>query len=256
MLDRLPFDVSRIFLPTLACMLLLLVICHVAPERLIRWNSVPWAFQIRRAPDMALHGPLYAAYHGTRFARWSHWFFLLDVPAWFVLLFCAHPALLVLQLVGLSILASRIQDRLTSALLVALWGGFAALTPWIAAHLGVSAGPWAEWVLLVNALLRLAGHTTDLIPPLVGEPIDRFRPFKEARFGARLLLVPWIGYLSELAAGLPWGLIRVHAAWAADRLRHRGRAGAWAAMVSVGDVIRQGGLQAHPTTAELIRRRT
>lgn len=63
------------------------------------------------------------------------------------------------------------------------------------------------------------------MPPLVGAAVDRFRALVEARLGSRVLPIACVGYLSEFAAGLPWGLIRVHAAWLAARLSRSGAPG-------------------------------
>lgn len=242
-----------LFLATLVCSLLLLIVCHAAPGPLSRWNSVPWAFQLQRAADTELHCTLYAVYHSTLLGKSSHWFFLLDVVAWFALLQGVHPALLYVMLAALMFLASRVRDRVTAFALVLTWAGCAALSVWAAAALGGHAAPWAMALLVGNGVLRFLGHVREPVPPMVGEAVDRFRPLREAHLGARVVLIAWIGYLSEFTAGLPWGLVRVHVAWLVDRVRHRGRPGAWGAAVTLGQEIRAGGFKVHPTLAALIR---
>lgn len=232
--------------------LVLLLACHVAADRLYAWNSVPWAFQLRRAADVKLHCALYAAFHSTRLGRRSHHLIVLDVAAWFVVLWGLHPGLLALMLAGLLVLARRIEDRRLALALVLLWGGCAASAIWCVATLGGSALRGAQVLLLANAVLRFVGHLGEPVPPLVGATVDRFRALAETRLGSRVLPIACVGYLSEFAAGLPWGLIRVHAAWLVARLSRRGADPSWAEAVTMGARIRAGGLQAYPPIAAMV----
>lgn len=247
--DPLVFLVHALFVFTLGGVLLLLLVCHVAPARLARWNSIPWAFQLQRAEDTELHCTLYALYHGTRWGRISHYLFALDVLAWFALLWSAHPALVGLLLVGLAALTLRLRDRALALVLALLWAACAALAPFVLAALGGQT-VWLELAVITQGVLRVAGHFGEPIPPLLGDGADGFRSLGQARLGLHVPMVLAAGYVSEVTAGLPWGLIRVQAAWLVD-LRRRGTP-LWNTARSHARRIRDGGFAAHAPTAAML----
>lgn len=244
--------VHVLFVLTLIGVGSLLALSHLAPGRLARWNSVPWAFQLRRAPDTELHCTLYALYHGTRWGQVSHWLFALDVLAWFALLWSVHPALVAVLLAALALLATRLADRALALALGLFWIACAALAPLVLAAIDHQIW-WLELAVIAQGLLRVAGHFGEPIPPLLGDGADAFRKLGEARIGLHIPLVLVAGYVSEVTAGLPWGLIRVQGAWLVDRARREGRH--WEPARAHAARMRAGGFAAFPPTAAMLAER-
>ena len=250
--DSLETIIRVLFLLTLGGIVALLVMCHLIPARLARWNSIPWAFQLPRAQDTDLHCTLYALYHGTRWGRVSHYLFALDVLAWFALAWSVHPLLVAALLAGLAVLAVRIGDRTLALTLGAFWAVCAALAPLL---LGALDGQtmWLELAVVLQGVLRVIGHVNEPIPPLLGDGADAFRSLRQSGLGAQVPLVLAAGYVSEVTAGLPWGLIRVQAAWLVDHGRRQARH--WDHALSNARRIRAGGFAAYGPTAAMLAER-
>lgn len=195
---------------TLAGTVALYVACHVVPGVVVRWQSMPWTFQLPRNLDLPFQAVTYEAFHREPLSRGSHFLLVVEQVAWFVLLTLIHPALLVPAVGLLAWQAQRYGERRFALGLSALWAVL-ALTGWATvAWTGVA---WsydaARVLLMVAAGLRVVGHATEPVPPMLVESSDRFVPLGRSALQPRMLGVGLVGYLSEFASSLPFRLFPV-----------------------------------------------
>jgi hypothetical protein len=228
-----------VFLVTLALAGIFYALCYAAPRLMLRQMSTPWAFHLDRSVDLDFQGVLYAAYHTAPLARVTHGSLALEQVAWLVVIQgwsvpvgAAVLALLLLQ-------AALLREPGISVAVALAWGGVWLLASAARSSLGdASAVPIAEVVLVAGAALRMMGHASEPIPPMIATVGDRFIPMAKARIGARLPALLALGYVAEFCAGLPFRLFVVQVGWLAQRLGVRparamttpsggGRSGRW-----------------------------
>lgn len=235
-----------VFLGTALLAGLTILLSHLRPGFVLRWNSMPWAFQQRRLLDLPFHRVVYATYHTTWAGRATHWLASLDAAAWFLLLAAVHPLLLLACLLLLGWRSERVAAPRALGL---CWLALSGAGLWLLRAGGAWAVTAAEAELLGSALLRFAGHGWEPLPPMIAERSDRFLPLREAHLGARVLALLPVGFLSEFTAGLPWHLFPVQVAWLVDLWRHRGRAPGWARAAARARAIHARGFCAWPPMA-------
>lgn len=226
-------------------------LCAFATPFMVRLNSVPWAFHLRRNLDVTYQGVLYAAFHMGRWAQVTHWSLAWDVVLWFVLFWALGPVAVALALVALVIQAFLLGDRRVGVVLSGIW-------------MGVAGGAWAlggaiGWdvmvpvsmvILMASGLLRFLGHVFEPLPPGMVDDTDRFIPLKDARPVLGLMVSPLIGIISEFAAGLPFRLFVVQGVWMADRLgMAKEEKGAWGRWRAEAEGLHQKGWLSSPVTA-------
>lgn len=206
------FGISMVFVAALY------VVVHTVPRALVRLNSVPWAFHLRRAHDLRYQAVLYRAFHTRRWARVSHLTLLWEQPLWFALLWLVHPVAFGLALCALLTLASNLRPRWLVVAFALTWSVSAVLGWGLVVALGGGVAlVLAEALLLGGAALRLIGHVGEPIPPGLADPL-RFVPIGQARRRLHMVAVTFVGAISELAASLPFRLILVEVLWLAERI--------------------------------------
>jgi hypothetical protein len=208
-LDRLALSITWTFVVLLAMSGVLYVFAHAAPRRLVRYNSVPWAFQLHRAWDLRYQAVLYQAFHTRAGARASHASLVWEQPLWCALLWLLHPAAAIGGAMLLLAYVALLRTPWLIAALVLLWASMAGLGYGSIVVLGrPHAATVAMTLLVLGALVRFVGHLGEPLPPgLVAR--DRFVPIREAQFHFNLVVCVLVGIVSEFAASMPFRLFPV-----------------------------------------------
>ena len=232
---------------------LLYLVAHLAPRSLVRFNSVPWAFQLGRATDLRYQGVLYSAFHTRPWARFSHLSLAWEQPFWLALLYALHPAVAGAALLLLLMQALLLGSRKLAAVLMGTWVAIAAAGWGLVQICGEErTATLAMTVLLFGSLLRLSGHIREPIPPgiLVA---GRFVPQSHARPGLHILGSLLVGLVSEFAAGFPFRLFLVQVLWLSNALGlETPHHGGHEEHSSTAEQVHRGGWSASPVTAWML----
>ncbi|MCB9795538.1 MAG: hypothetical protein H6741_22780 [Alphaproteobacteria bacterium] len=215
MSSQLALRIEGVFFVLMALSALLYLLAHAAPRALVRFNSVPWAFQLQRACDLRYQAVLYGAFHTRAWARVTHYSLAWDQPFWFALLWLLHPLAAVGALALLGAQAALLGAPRLGAALTLIWAAIAALGWALVAALGPTAGLVSMVVLILGGLLRFLGHVTEPLPPGLVQD-GRFVPMRTAGLRVNVLVSPLVGVVSEFAAGFPFRLFVVQVLWLAD----------------------------------------
>ncbi|APR87589.1 hypothetical protein A7982_12938 [Minicystis rosea] len=236
---------------TLLGLAIFYVMLYATPGLLVRLQSMPWTSRPRDNLDLDLQTVIYATYHTRWLNHATHWLLIVDQVAWFVLFEHVHPAVAGAALALLAVQAVLLADRALAVLLGLVWTACAAVAFLARRAAGDAAVPAAEMFLMVSAALRVLGHAAEPLPPLMANPTTFFVPIRAMERRPIVLLFPIFGYLSELAAGLPFRLIVVQIAWLGRRLGV-GRALPWADAAAIARDIHARGWSAYPKIARLV----
>ena len=237
---------------TLAAALYLLV--HVTPSRMVRFSSVPWAFQLRKSTDLRYQAVLYKALHTHRWARVSHYSLAWDQLFWFALLGALHPAAVLVTLSLLLIQATLLRTTGLTAALAIAWLAVAALG-WVLVELlgTATAGLLSMAAVVFGGVLRVLGHVFEPIPPGIAKE-GSFVPLREAGRGINVLAAPFVGFVCEFAAGFPFRLVLVQALWLGERAGLRAPAyGTREEHLRDARKVLDGGWAASPVTSWMIQ---
>ncbi len=187
------------------------------PAFMVQLHSVPWAFHVRRSVELRYQCVLYATFHRGLWARLSHLSLAWDQLAWFALFWAIHPLFVVGALAVLFAQAAWIGDKRLAVALGGTWTVIATLGWLVNEALGADAPFVSAAVLCLGGVLRASGHLTEPVPPGMSMS-DRFVRLRELSVSWQLILSPFVGLVSEFAAGLPHRLFLVQVVWLADRL--------------------------------------
>ena len=195
----------------------LYLLVYMSPSVMVPFNSVPWAFQLRKSTDLRYQAVLYGALHTHRWARVSHYSLAWDQLFWFALLGALHPAAIVVMLSLLLIQATLLRAPGLTVALATAWLAVAALGWGLVALLGAATmGLLSMAALLLGGVLRVLGHVFEPLPPGMAKE-GSFVPLREAGRGVNILVAPFVGFVCEFAAGFPFRLVLVQALWLGER---------------------------------------
>ena len=230
--------VQGVFLALLAGGTLIMLLCNICPKRMVRINSVPWAFQAWFSCDIAYQVVLYVTLHELPENYVTHFTLSPDVVCWFAISFGWHVAPAAVLAAVLILHAAMLwkQSRLFSCFLLLAWALMAGVAVTFAISFGrILVAQISMAVLSGTAVLRVIGHgMREPEPPGVSSnsgtmsAADMFKlvadDFKHstslASVGKILFLMP-VGIASEFAASLPFRLFVVHVFYFYDRLGGR-----------------------------------
>lgn len=248
-------SIERLWQLSLLASVVLFLGCMLVPKYLVSLQSMPWAFQPRYNLDLDFQAITYETYHGKHWSRGTHYALVPEQVAWFVLLAAWHPWLPVAALAGLSLQAVAMREHPFSAILILSYASIAALgyaVLWLGG--GQLIVPGAQAFLLLAAALRVVGHASEPLPPMLLERTDRFTPLRDARLHPLMLLILVAGYVSEFASALPGRLFNVQVYQFALALGYRPRRSSdRATLKNWSERIHRDGWCAYPKTAALFR---
>jgi|HubBroStandDraft_6_1064221.scaffolds.fasta_scaffold23123_3 hypothetical protein len=245
-----------VFLVTLALAGGFYVLCYAAPRLMLRQMSMPWAFHLDRTIDLDFQSVLYAAYHTAPFARITHGALAVEQVAWLVVIQGWSLPVGAAALALLLVQAALLREPGISVVVAVAWGIVWVLAAAARGSLGdARAMPVAEIVLVAGGALRMVGHLSEPIPPMIGAVGDRFLPLAKARIGLRAPLLIVLGYVAEFSSGLPFRLFVVQVGWIAQRLGVRpARAMTWPEAAQRAREVHTLGWRAFRPMADLIAR--
>lgn len=244
-----------VFGALVAATLVLHALAALFPTFMIQLHSVPWAFHVHRSVELRYQSVLYAAFHVGPWARVTHISLAWDQLAWFALFWSLHPLVVVVALALLLAQAVWLGERRLATVLCVVWCVIACAGWLVHDLLGDDTAVIAAFVLSLGGVLRASGHLTELVPPGVGGG-DRFKPIADLRPRWLLVVMPFIGLVSEFAAGLPHRLFLVQVLWVAERLGLECESvGSWPSHADEARRVHEGGWRAAETTAWMANER-
>jgi len=246
--------VATAFTASAAAVGLLYLLCYLGPRWAAGYLSIPYAFHVGRnfgGPGLDFQTVIYETLHRRAGNDGVHHGLVLDQIAWFTV------AWLGLGWAGAGLLLAVLLVQTASFGERGL--GFVLATAWLA--IAVAAGLLVHWVpapllalgaqltLMGSALLRVLAHGCEPVPPLVLDGTTRFRPLDLHR---KLIALPFVGYVAELAAGLPFRLFPPLVHLVSQRLGLVPRARiARAEARALAAAIHHDGWEAYPVTRRL-----
>lgn len=227
--------------------------CALVPERVVALQSMPWTFQIRRNLDLGFQSLTYETFHTNWWSRGTHYLLAPEQVAWFVLLGAWHPWLPIAAFTGLALQAALLGEHPFSILLCLAWGAVILLAHGLLLTMGAErAVPVAQAFLLIAALVRVLGHLSEPLPPMLAERSDRFARPSDVGLRPRTLFIAIAGYVSEFASALPGRLFVVQLYQLSLACGYQPRTTADRGELKRSSRrIRQEGWRAHPETAPL-----
>lgn len=239
---------------TIAGSALLYFLVYTNEALMVRLNSNPWAFELKRNLDLDYQGVMYAAYHTTFMGRLSHSTLLADATAWMMVIITWEPALMMPALLVFIWQTWQLGDRSIAIVGTVSWllitVAALGLLGWLGQPLAYDV---ARVFLMSTALFRFIGHAWEPIPPLIGADHDRFIEINEMNFSPSHVLLPITGYISEFCSGLPYRLVCVHFAFIAYKIKHTfADRMNWEQNVEVAKDIHRSGWRAWAPMGELV----
>lgn len=234
---------------------LLLLSVYAASDWLAKWNSNPWAFELKKNVDLDFQSVLYASYHVTWPGMISHMTLPIDAMMWLVVMYMWEPALLMVGLLLLAYQSTRFSDKVMVGVSLAGW---AVLTVGALVFINMAGGAFAfdfaRWFLMFGGMLRFVGHFTEPVPPLIASDDDKFHDISEAGFNLKLIPVSVLGYFSEFASGLPYRLVYVHFGYFAYKIGGlRNTLSSWPKAVEMAKAIHANGWRAYKPMSDLVK---
>lgn len=204
----------------LACFTL---VCELRPREASRWNANAWSSQVEYnfgPKSFEFQAVLFNLFHTSLWCQLTHYSLFADGLAWFHFLYYYCGQSLILQAVFWLVFFVMTLQTITYVkwfivpFMYLFYFALVAGIPQLPLH-------WIPWILILSPSIRATGHT--LFEPAPPQMFDGEKPkmtfrqsstlvvfLKYARFHpGSLLWAPFIGWISELQAGLPFRLLPV-----------------------------------------------
>ena len=220
-------EVNAVVLSLCASVCIFSLMCEIYPVLVTRWNSNAWSAQLTwniGLPAFEFQAVMYELYHRTRFCRMCHWTIISDCISWYYIIYNitgkyfivieAFTCLLVLQCRTFG------NTRLTSCSFIF----FHLVVLLVIMIPGGVSSTYAAYIIASGAMLRTLGHAlAEVTPPIMfdgDKPQHRFRveeglaffvvarySMKSAKHALVVVRTTFVGWISEVQAGLPWRLL-------------------------------------------------
>jgi len=184
------------------------LICHLTPNVLRSWVSIPTAFHLHKAHLLNFQTALYFVFHSTSLGQISHYYFLFEQIAWFLLLYLWQPVAAVLLLLLMFFISFKMNEKPFG------WYFMALISLIFAVSLGLSfvldkemAMFMAEVIVLAGGFIRVLGHSVEPVPPHILS--EHFVKLDANSFKWRLIPVSIVGIIAEFSAGFPFRLFPI-----------------------------------------------
>lgn len=184
----------------------------IAPYgRITRVLPLTIMFNPRENLDLDLQSVGYAMMHTTWLARISHYTIFIDAFLWFIIFNSFSNILGAIVLMLMTYQSSKIGEQAFTLTFLLLGVAFYSLSLLVGNAIGWE-GAWliSISVLMLTAVIRLIGHSTEPAPPMMLDASDQFVPVKPRTMNWKLAIMPIYGYVAEFASGLPNRLFTVH----------------------------------------------
>ena len=190
---------------TLIGMVALYILCNVLPDH-ITGNILPLhhVFKPHTNVDLDFQSIGYAMLHTKWVTRITHYTIIAEVMLWFVLFQSWHWSVPFLVLGAIMVQSVFIGDRkfAISFMLMgtAMYFGALYTTRFLGVHDAVLL---SKVVLMTGGLVRMIGHTAELMPPLLLDDTDQFVQLTSDNVNWKIPAVAIIGYIAEFSSALP-----------------------------------------------------
>ena len=197
--------VNYLWVLTLIAMVTLYVVCNLVPDRIVG-NYLPLhnVFKPHTNVDLDYQSIGYAMLHTKWITRITHYTIIFEVMLWFVIFQSWHASIPIIALLAIAIQALFIGDKKFGLCFIlmgaATFGSAVYFIQFLGLHDALLA---AKVVLMAGGLMRMIGHSWELMPPLLLERSDRFVKLTIKNINYKIPLVAVIGYVAEFSSALP-----------------------------------------------------
>jgi hypothetical protein len=196
---------------TMAAMVVLYVVCNLLPDTIVG-NILPLhiVFRPRTNVDLDFQSIGYAMLHTKWIARITHYTIIIDSMLWFVIFQSWHPSLPVIALSLIAIQALFIGDKLFGLAFILMGLALYATSVYIIQIFGLTDTVlFAKVFLMTGGVVRMMGHSVELMPPLLLEKSDKFVKLTPKTINWKIPVVAVIGCIAEFSSALPTRLLPV-----------------------------------------------
>lgn len=196
---------------TITATVALYVVCNIMPDSIVG-NILPLhlVFKPHTNVDLDFQSIGYAMLHTKWIARITHYTIIIDSMLWFVIFQSWHPSLPVIVLTVIAIQALFIGDKRFGLSFILMGLAVYAVSVYTIQFFGMPHTLlFAKVFLMTGGLVRMIGHTVELMPPLLLERSDKFVKLTTKTVNWKIPVVAVIGYVAEFASALPTRLFPV-----------------------------------------------
>ncbi len=203
--------INQLWTFTLISTLTLYVACNLLPDRIVG-NILPLhnVFRPKKNVDLDFQSIGYAMLHTRWIARITHYTIIFDSVLWFVIFQSWHWSVPFIILSAVLLQSVYIGERRFGIFFVLASMIIYILSTYFIFWLGMAnAVLLAKAILMFSGVMRMIGHTVELMPPLLLENSDKFVALKLKNITWKIPVVAVIGCIAEFASGLPNRLLPV-----------------------------------------------
>ena len=190
---------------TLISMAVLYVVCNLLPDRIVG-NILPLhnVFRPRKNVDLDYQSIAYAMLHTKWITRITHYTIIFEVMLWFVIFQSWHFSIPYIVLVAILIQSMFIGDKKFGLSFILMGAATLAASFYFIRFLGMpNAVLLSKVVLMAGGLIRMIGHSAELMPPLLLDDTDQFVKLTPKNITWKIPVVAVIGYVAEFSSALP-----------------------------------------------------
>ena len=197
--------INYLWAGTLIAMATLYIVCNVLPDRIVG-NYLPLhnVFKPETNVDLDYQSIGYAMLHTRWITRITHYTIIFEVMLWFVIFQSWHASIPVIALVAISIQSLFIGDKKFGLCFILMGTATFGASTYFIQLLGFqNAVLLAKVMLMAGGLMRMIGHSWELMPPLLLNKTDQFVKLTAKNINYKIPLVAVIGYVAEFSSALP-----------------------------------------------------
>ena len=197
--------INYLWVLTLVAMVALYIVCNVLPDRIVgHYLPLHNVFKPHTNVDLDYQSIGYAMLHTRWITRITHYTIIFEVMLWFVVFQSWHWGVPVMALVAISIQSLFIGDKKFGLCFILMGTATFAAATYFIYVLGLqNAVLLSKVLLMMGGLMRMVGHSWELMPPLLLNKSDQFVKLTAKNVNYKIPLVAVIGYVAEFSSALP-----------------------------------------------------
>ena len=203
--------INQLWVFVLISMAVLYFVCNLLPDRIVG-NILPLhnVFRPKENVDLDYQSIGYAMLHTKWITRFTHYTIILDTMLWFVVFQSWHwsvPYIVLLAILVQSLFIGEKKFGVSFILMgLATCAGAYGFIQFAGMHNALLV---SKVILMTGGLVRMIGHSAELMPPLLLEDSDQFVKLSVKNITWKIPVVAFIGIIAEFASGLPTRLFPV-----------------------------------------------